>query len=78
AASVLDVDYDAFVLNIFCKFFGMTGWLLGWLVAADDAVADLENLAQYLFISAPWMAQYAALACFEPQTLAFLEERRGE
>lgn len=78
AASVLEVDDDAFVLNSFSKYFGMTGWRLGWLVAPQDAVADLEKLAQNLYISAPSMAQYAALACFEPQTLSILEQRRAE
>lgn len=78
AASVLEVDDDAFVLNSFSKYFGMTGWRLGWLVAPADAVPELEKLAQNLYISAPSMAQHAALACFEPDTLAILEERRIE
>lgn len=78
AASVLEVDDDAFVLNSFSKYFGMTGWRLGWLVAPTDAVPELEKLAQNLYISAPSMAQHAALACFEPDTLAILEERRIE
>jgi aspartate/methionine/tyrosine aminotransferase len=78
AASVLEVDDDAFVLNSFSKYFGMTGWRLGWLVAPPQAVGELEKLAQNLYISAPSMAQHAALACFEPATLAILEERRGE
>ena len=77
ASSVLEVDDDAFVLNSFSKYFGMTGWRLGWLVAPEGAVGDLEKLAQNLYISAPSMAQHAALACFEPQTLAILEERRA-
>jgi len=77
ASSVLEVDDDAFVLNSFSKYFGMTGWRLGWLVAPEEAVGDLEKLAQNLYISAPSMAQHAALACFEPQTLAILEERRA-
>lgn len=78
AASVLEVDDDAFVLNSFSKYFGMTGWRLGWLVAPQEAVADLEKLAQNLYISAPSIAQYAALACFKPQTLEILEQRRTE
>mgnify|MGYP003417815194 FL=1 len=78
AASVLEVDDDAFVLNSFSKYFGMTGWRLGWLVAPQDAVSELEKLAQNLYISAPSMAQHAALACFEPATLSILEERRAE
>jgi len=78
AVSVLEVDDDAFVLNSFSKYFGMTGWRLGWLVAPEDAISELEKLAQNLYISAPSMAQSAALACFEPQTLEILEARRAE
>uniref|UniRef100_A0A7C2B0F6 Aminotransferase n=1 Tax=Pseudomonas graminis TaxID=158627 RepID=A0A7C2B0F6_9PSED len=78
ASSVLEVDNDAFVLNSFSKYFGMTGWRLGWLVAPEAAVGDLEKLAQNVYISAPSMAQSAALACFEPQTLEILEQRRAE
>lgn len=78
AASVLEVDNDAFVLNSFSKYFGMTGWRLGWLVAPEAAVPELEKLAQNLYISAPTIAQHAALACFEPATLEILEQRRHE
>ena len=76
ASSVLEVDNEAFVLNSFSKYFGMTGWRLGWLVAPEAAVPELEKLAQNLYISAPSMAQYAALACFEPETIAIFEQRR--
>lgn len=78
ACSVLEVDDEAFVLNSFSKYFGMTGWRLGWLVAPEAAVGELEKLAQNLYISAPSIAQHAALACFEAPTLAILEERRAE
>ena len=78
AASVLEVDDQAFVLNSFSKYFGMTGWRLGWLVAPPRAVPALEKLAQNLYISAPSMAQHAALACFTPEATAIFEQRRGE
>ena len=78
APSVLEVDDQAFVLNSFSKYFGMTGWRLGWLVAPPAAVPELEKLAQNLYISAPSMAQHAALACFEAPTLEILEARRAE
>ncbi|MEH6592109.1 MAG: pyridoxal phosphate-dependent aminotransferase [Halioglobus sp.] len=74
--SVLEVDPDAFVINSFSKYFGMTGWRLGWLVAPEAAVREMEKLAQNFFISMSTMAQYAALAGFEPATRAILEERR--
>jgi len=74
--SVLEVDPDAFVINSFSKYFGMTGWRLGWLVAPEAAVEEMEKLAQNLFISLSTMAQYAALAGFEPGTREILDQRR--
>ncbi len=74
--SVLEIDQDAFVINSFSKYFGMTGWRLGWLVAPEEAVAEMEKLAQNLFISMSTVAQYAALAGFEPRTREILDERR--
>jgi aspartate/methionine/tyrosine aminotransferase len=78
APSVLEVSQDAFVINSFSKYFGMTGWRLGWMVAPEAAVPDLERLAQNLFISMSTTAQHAALAAFEPQTQAILRQRRDE
>lgn len=78
APSVLEVDNSAFVLNSFSKYFGMTGWRLGWLVAPEDAVPELEKMAQNFFISAPTLSQYAALACFEPEAQEIFEQRRAE
>ncbi|MBU2966863.1 pyridoxal phosphate-dependent aminotransferase [Amphritea sp. 2_MG-2023] len=76
ATSVLSVDQDAFVLNSFSKYFGMTGWRLGWTVVPESAAPDIERLAQNLFISPPTIAQHAALAAFRPETLEILEQRR--
>ena len=73
---MLEVEPDAFVINSFSKYFGMTGWRLGWLVAPEAAALEMEKLAQNLFISMSTMAQYAALAGFEPATRAILDERR--
>lgn len=74
--TVLASQPQAYVVNSFSKYFGMTGWRLGWLVAPQAALRDCEKLAQNLFISAPTPAQYAALAAFEPATLEILEGRR--
>jgi len=76
ASSVLEVAPDAFVLNSFSKCFGMTGWRLGWLIAPEAAIPELEKLAQNLYICAPHMAQVAALAAFGEETMAICEERR--
>ncbi|MGB0467373.1 MAG: pyridoxal phosphate-dependent aminotransferase [Pontibacterium sp.] len=76
ANSVLSVAPDAFVINSFSKYFGMTGWRLGWIVAPESAVSELEKLAQNLFISPPTVSQYAALAAFKPESIQIFEERR--
>jgi aspartate/methionine/tyrosine aminotransferase len=72
------VSDDIFVINSFSKYFGMTGWRLGWLVAPRSSVAELDKLAQNLFLAAPTPAQYAALAAFGPDNIAILEARREE
>ena len=76
ATSVLEVAPDAWVLNSFSKYFGMTGWRLGWLIAPEEAVPELEKLAQNLYICAPHLSQQAALAAFSDETLAICETRR--
>jgi len=76
--SALALSDELFVISSFSKYFNMTGWRLGWLVAPETAVRDVEKLAQNLYISPPTVSQRAALACFKPETLAVLEERRRE
>lgn len=76
--SVLEVADNAVVLNSFSKFFGMTGWRLGWAVVPESWVSDFDTLAQNLFLAASTPAQYAALAAFEPESLAIFEQRRQE
>ncbi|MES1998520.1 MAG: pyridoxal phosphate-dependent aminotransferase [Pseudomonadota bacterium] len=69
---------QVFVVNSFSKYFQMTGWRLGWLVAPDWAIPALDKLAQNLFLAASTPAQYAALAAFEPDCMAILEARKVE
>ncbi|MFN7571366.1 MAG: pyridoxal phosphate-dependent aminotransferase [Betaproteobacteria bacterium] len=76
--TALALDDEAIVLNSFSKYFNMTGWRLGWLVAPASMVAALERLAQNLYICPSAVAQSAALACFAPESIAIYEERRAE
>jgi len=69
-------EQDLFVVNSFSKFFGMTGWRVGWVVAPADWVAVLDRLAQNIFLAAPTVSQHAALAAFEPDSLAIMERQR--
>jgi aspartate/methionine/tyrosine aminotransferase len=77
-SSVLDLSEDVFVINSFSKYFNMTGWRLGWIVAPEAHIREIEKLAQNLFICPSAPAQYAALAAFGKDTLDLLERRRAE
>lgn len=76
--SVLACDPDAIVCSSFSKFFGMTGWRLGWMVVPEYALEAMDDLATNFFLCAHTPTQHAALACFTPETLAVCEERRQE
>lgn len=76
AESALAHSSDVFVVNSFSKYYGMTGWRLGWLVVPDAYRSAVEKLAQNVFIAASTPAQYAALAAFEAPVKAELERRR--
>jgi aspartate/methionine/tyrosine aminotransferase len=78
ATTALAISEEIFVINSFSKYFGMTGWRLGWLVAPPAAVAEIDKLAQNLYLAAPTPAQYAALSAFEPDNIAILETRRQQ
>jgi len=67
---------DVISVNSFSKYFNMTGWRLGWLVVPESLVTSVEKLAQNLFICPSAIAQHAAMACFEPDSLAEYERRR--
>ncbi len=76
--SALGLDDQIISINSFSKYFNMTGWRLGWLVVPDALVDVVEQIAQHLFICPSTIAQYAALACFEADSLAIYEQRRAE
>ena len=76
--TALAIDENIISINSFSKYFNMTGWRLGWMVVPEALVPVVERLAQNLFICASTIAQHAALACFEPESIAEYERRRAE
>lgn len=74
--SALTLDDDIIVINSFSKYFHMTGWRLGWLIAPTGLMPDMEKIASSLAICAPTLAQHAALTCFEPEVMQIYEKRR--
>ena len=65
ASSALEFDPQAVVINSFSKYYSMTGWRVGWMVAPDDMLRAVECLAQNLAVSPPALSQYAAVAAFD-------------
>ena len=76
--TALALDDSIVSINSFSKYFSMTGWRLGWLVVPEVLVPVVERLAQNLFICPSTIAQHAALACFEPDSIAEYERRRAD
>ncbi len=76
--TALAIDDHIISINSFSKYFNMTGWRLGWMVVPDVLVPVIERLAQNLFICPSTIAQHAALACFEAESIALYEQRRSE
>ena len=77
-STALRVTDQAIVINSFSKYFAMTGWRLGWMVAPTQLVPTLEKLAQNLYICPSTVSQHAALACFSDDAMATYEDRRAE
>ncbi len=65
AETVLSAGNDAIVINGFSKYWGMTGWRLGWLVLPERLVQRIEGLHGSLQISAPTLSQLAGIAALE-------------
>jgi aspartate/methionine/tyrosine aminotransferase len=74
--TALQYSDDCFVINSFSKYFGMTGWRLGWMVVPENYVDAIDRIAQNLFLAPATMAQYAALTALKAETRAELDARR--
>jgi aspartate/methionine/tyrosine aminotransferase len=76
--SAAELGEDVVLINSFSKYFLMTGWRLGWLLAPRELVPALDRLAQNVFLAAPTVAQHAALAALAPETRPLLEAAKAE
>src|SRR5947209_10130291 len=65
AVTAAELSSRALVINSFSKYFCMTGWRVGWMVAPEPLVRPIERLQQNLSISVPTLSQIAAEAAFD-------------
>lgn len=75
-STVAGLRENIYVLNSFSKYFGMTGWRVGWLAAPLAQIATLDAIAQNTYLATSTIAQHAAIAAFAAETHAILEQRR--
>lgn len=74
--SALALGDNVFIINSFSKYYGMTGWRVGWAVIPQPYRQAVEHLVQNMFIAAPTVSQYAALKAFDEEVIVELDRRR--
>jgi len=73
--SALQINEEIYSLNSFSKYFGMTGWRLGWIIVPASTADHFIKLAQHLFISPNTISQYAAIEALSDSCSEILESR---
>ncbi len=76
--TALTVSDECFVINSFSKYFGMTGWRIGWMVVPENYVGAIDRIAQNIFLAPPTVSQHAALTALREETQIALDARRDE
>ena len=64
-ASFDEIRDQVLVINGFSKAFAMTGWRLGYLLSNPELSEQLTKVHQFVIMSAPTAAQYAAIEALE-------------
>lgn len=76
-SSVAGLRDNIFVINSFSKYFGMTGWRIGWCVTPSAYIKSLDAIAQNTYLASSTPAQFAAIASYQQQTFDIVEQRRS-
>lgn len=76
--TALEISDECFIINSFSKYFGMTGWRIGWMVVPEFYVDAIDRIAQNIFLAPPTISQYAALTALKAETQVILDARRDE
>ena len=61
------------VFGSFSKYFSMTGWRIGWMLAPSDLRRAVDVLTGNFTICPPVLAQHAAVSAFTPESYAELD-----
>ncbi|MBF6087354.1 pyridoxal phosphate-dependent aminotransferase [Nocardia cyriacigeorgica] len=72
-ASAWETSREAVVIGSVSKYFSMTGWRLGWMLAPTGMRPALQRLASNMTVCPPAISQYAALHAFGAEAKAELD-----
>nr|WP_225727743.1 MULTISPECIES: pyridoxal phosphate-dependent aminotransferase [unclassified Nocardia] len=72
-SSAWETSRESVVIGSVSKYFSMTGWRLGWMLAPADLRPALQRLASNLTVCPPAISQYAAMHAFTPEAKAELD-----
>jgi len=73
ARSAWETSREAVVFSSFSKYFSMTGWRIGWMLAPDRLRRAVDVLTGNFTICPPVIAQRACLAAFDEASYAELD-----
>ncbi len=65
-----ELDRSGVVISSFSKYWGMTGWRLGWAIVPEDLINVVDALAGNVALCPPAPAQLAAMAAFSEESYA--------
>jgi aspartate/methionine/tyrosine aminotransferase len=71
-------DDTSVVISSFSKYWGMTGWRLGWMLLPEDLVRTVDALAGNVALCPPAPAQYAAVSAFAEESYRECDEAVAE
>jgi len=73
--TIYEFTQRAFTVNGFSKFYSMTGWRLGYLIAPEEFIRPIQKLQQNLFISPNTFVQRAGVEALRQAGPKALEMR---
>ncbi|ASN53604.1 aminotransferase class I/II-fold pyridoxal phosphate-dependent enzyme [Sinomonas sp. R1AF57] len=65
-----EIDRESIVISSFSKYWGMTGWRLGWMLLPEELVGAVDALAGNVALCPPAPSQLAAVEAFSVEAYA--------
>ena len=73
-ANIAGMQERTIIVGGFSKAYAMTGWRLGYALGPKDIIKTMTKIHQFAIMSAPTMAQDAAIVALQPETDCAVQE----